>query len=94
MNNQPKLTAEQICQLAIWKMSGYLMHVVPSTDSCKLIQDESGERFVFEFTSYRFGEKRSQRFTIPVAKIEDGTVSQQQLLTALWIALGKMEGVL
>ena len=91
MSSEPKLNAEQICEQAIYKVSRYLM---PSANSCRLIQDESGAYFVFEFTNYCFGEKKSQRFTVPVAKIEDGTVSKQQLLTALWLTLGKIEGVL
>jgi hypothetical protein len=90
MTNEPKFNAEQICQWAIGRISRYL---VPATDACKLSQDESGKHFVFEFSAYWFSETKRERFTVSAAMIEDGVISEQQLLAALWHTLGKARGM-
>ena len=90
MSNQPKLNAEQICYRAKGEIDRYL---VPATNPCKLSQDESGRYFVFELTHYLFNQKESGRLTVLAAMIEDGIISEQQLLAALWHALLKVRGV-
>jgi hypothetical protein len=90
MSSETKLNAEQICQLAINKISRYM---VPAYDACTLSRDESGRYFVFEFTNNYFGDKKSERLTVLVAMIEDGIISKQQLLAALWHTFGKIEGM-
>ena len=90
MTDQPKLNAEQICHWAIDSITRYM---VPAYDACTLSQDESGGYFVFEFTRNRFGEKKSERFTVLAELIEDGIISQRELLAGLWHTLGRIEGM-
>jgi hypothetical protein len=90
MTNEPKFNAEQICDQAILEIT---RHMVPASDTCTVIRDESGAYFVFELTNNCFGEKKSERLTVLAAMIEDGIISNQQLLAALWHTLGKLRGM-
>jgi hypothetical protein len=90
MSSETKLDAEKICDEAIWMIT---RHIVPARDTCTLTRDESGAYFVIEFTDNCFGEKKSERLAVLAAMIEDGIISQRELLASLWHTLGKLRGM-
>jgi len=94
MSNQPKLNAEQICYRAKGKI---LKCLEPLIEHCELlIKDEGRRYFVFQFTKWdtnTYVVQEVGRFTVLAAMVEDGTMSEQRLHTALWQELGRIRGV-
>ena len=90
MTSEPKLDAEQICINASNRISIFLR----PGESCDLNKDESKAYFVFRFIMRdRNGDQEIGRFTVLGALIEDGIVSEQSLLAALWQELGRIRGM-
>ncbi len=90
MSNETKLDAEQICFGAVHRIRSF----VRPLERCDLSRDESKTYFVFRFTMRdRDGVREIGRFTVLVAMIEDGIISERQLHAALWQTLGQIRGM-
>jgi hypothetical protein len=90
MSNEPKLNAEQICLSASHRISIFLR----PGESCDLLKDQSMAYFVFSFTVRdRDGVREIASLTVLGEMIEDGIISNQQLLASLWHTLGKLRGM-
>ncbi len=63
-------------------------------ESCDLLKDQSMAYFVFSFTVRdRDGVREIASLTVLGEMIEDGIISNQQLLASLWHTLGKLRGM-
>ncbi len=95
MSSEPKFNAERICDRARGKIRNFLQSFV---EDCEVSKDEGGRYFVFKFTTWDIGRARGVReigrFAVLGALIEDGIVSEQSLLAALWQELGRIRGML
>ena len=90
MTNEPKFNAEQICINASHRISFFLY----PAESFDLSKYESGGYFVFRFMVREADAVHEiGRFTILVAAIEDGIMSEQRLHAALWHTLGQIRGM-
>jgi hypothetical protein len=90
MSSETKLNAERICFVAAQRIRIFLH----PRESCELNKDESKAYFVFRFIMRdRNGDQEIGRFTVLGALIEDGIVSEQSLLAALWQELGRIRGM-
>jgi hypothetical protein len=90
MSSETKLNAEQICLSASHRISIFLR----PGESCDLLKDQSMAYFVFSFTVRdRDGVREIASLTVLGEMIEDGIISNQQLLASLWHTLGKLRGM-